>query len=161
MCAMKMNLNPYKEITLYTGIHMDQYKKDIYLVESDMQLEDGTWYCVPCNKTLKIGHVDRHLTSNTHKQRDFLYRYEDFRNQVSDRFDSSLNTYRPNGNSYIDKYEYTQMYEKMINEYDKAFVNGYFNEIQTGGKINFGDYDIYQRFCEKHGYNSLHPEDNE
>ena len=132
---------------------MDQQKNNIYRVENDMQPEGNTWRCIPCNKTIKIWYVDRHLASNTHKQSDFIYRYEDFRTQVSDRFDRSLNTYRPlNGDSCIGKYEYTKLYEKMIYLYERAFVNGYFDGMQTGSKIDFVDYDVYQRMCEKQGF---------
>ena len=49
-----------------------------------------------------------------------------------------------------------QDYEK----YCKAFRYGYFSKLEPNGKIDFVDYDLYHKMCEKFGYKSLHPEDN-
>ena len=51
-------------------------------LESGKKLKDNEWHCVCCNRVLKSGFVNRHKNSEGHRHNEWLYRYDNFENQI-------------------------------------------------------------------------------
>ena len=139
----KIKINDHIECDEFRYIHY--FKRDNFKLDED---DTENYYCRYCKKKMKLRSYNRHIKSEDHYVNKSLFKEYDLTDQIYIRLvaDFEAGKYDPNdvnltGLKKINRFK--QLEKETWEKYNKASVDGYFDQLDDFEEIDFEDYNFY------------------